>query len=153
MKFSIDLNQKYTETFVTIHAKEWSEELDELVRKLDQQTPKRIVGSEGEKTILISPGDIDYVFAEKRKVYASIDHKSIELTIKLYEAEELLQSYGFTRLSKSAIGNLGNITHFELAFNGNLCVYFQSGVKEYVSRKYVQELKRKLIIGADENGS
>lgn len=152
MKFNIDLNQKYTETSVTIHAKEWSEELDDLVRKLDHQTPKRIVGSEGERTILLSPGEIDYVFSESRKVYASIDSKSIELTMKLYEAEDLLQSHGFTRLSKSVIGNVANITHFELAFNGNLCVYFRSGGKEYVSRKYVQELKRKLILGVDDHG-
>jgi len=70
--------------------------------------------------------------------------------MKLYEAESLLASHGFCRLSKSAIGNLNQIKRFELAFNGNLCVYFQSGSKEYVSRKYVQELKKKLIIGADE---
>lgn len=153
MKFNLDLQQKYEEISVTIHAKEWSEELEEVVRKLEYQLPKRILGIDGDRTILLSPGDIEYVFAEKRKVFASVKKQSIEITMKLYEAEGMLRSYGFCRLSKSAIGNLSKITHFELAFNGNLCVYFRSGEKEYVSRKYVQELKRKLILGDENDGS
>ena len=151
MKVNIDINQKYEETYITIQAKEWTEELEEIVKKLNNQVPKRILGVTEEKTILLSPDSIDYVFSENRKVYASINNESIEITMKLYEAEEVLKSHGFCRLSKSAIGNLSQITHFELSFNGNLCVYFSSGSKEYVSRKYVQELKRKLILGADKH--
>ncbi|KKB33173.1 LytTR family DNA-binding domain-containing protein [Bacillus thermotolerans] len=149
MKVNIDLNEQYGETSVTIHARKWTKELAELVRKLDHQAPKRMIGVEGDKSILLSPGDVDYIFAENRKVYASVNKKAIELTMKLYEAEEVLEGHGFSRLSKSALGNLNQITHFELAFNGNLCVYFRSGSKEYVSRKYVHELKRKLVLGVD----
>ncbi|WP_428910039.1 LytTR family DNA-binding domain-containing protein [Niallia sp. Krafla_26] len=150
MKVNIDINEKYDETTVTIHAKKWSKELEELIRKLEYQTPKRIIGVQGGKSVLLSPSEIDFIFAENRKVYASMNQKSIELTMKLYEAEELLESHGFCRLSKSALGNLNNMVSFELAFNGNLCVYFHSGSKEYVSRKYVHELKRKLILGVEE---
>ncbi|MEK3937619.1 LytTR family DNA-binding domain-containing protein [Sporosarcina sp. FSL W7-1349] len=151
MKVNIDLNPKYDETSVTIHAKEWTRELEELVKKLDYQAPKRIIGVEGDKSILLSPSDIEYIFAENRKVFASTNKQSIELTMKLYEAEELLESHGFCRLSKSALGNLDKIAYFELAFNGNLCVYFHSGSKEYVSRKYVHEVKRKLILGVEDH--
>lgn len=151
MKVNIDLNEKYNETSVTIHAKKWTKELEELIKKLEHQTPKRIIGVEGDKSILLSPSDIDYIFAENRKVHASVNKQSIELTMKLYEAEQLLEGYGFCRLSKSAIGNLNKIAYFELSFNGNLCVYFQSGSKEYVTRKYVHEVKRKLILGVDDN--
>lgn len=151
MKVNIDLNEQYDETTVTIQAKEWTKELDELMKKLDHQAPKRIIGVDEEKSILLSPSDIDYIFAENRKIYASINKQPIELTMKLYEAEALLESHGFCRLSKSALGNLNRITYFELSFNGNLCVYFRSGSKEYVSRKYVHELKRKLILGVENH--
>ncbi|MBD8070669.1 LytTR family DNA-binding domain-containing protein [Bacillus sp. PS06] len=151
MKLNIDINEKYTETYITIQAKEWTVELEEIVRKLEHQKPKRILGVEGDKSTLLSPQAIDYFYSEKRKVYASINHQSIEITMKLYEVEEWLEGIGFCRLSKSVIGNLNQITHFELAFNGNLCVYFRSGSKEYVSRKYVPELKRRLILGGDKH--
>ena len=123
MKITIDINEKYDETSVTICAKKWTTELEELIKKLKHQTPKRLIGVDGEKSILLSPKEIDVIFAENRKVYASIHNQPIELKMKLYEAEELLISHGFCRLSKSALGNIERMTHFELSFNGNLCVF------------------------------
>ncbi|MGD6817904.1 LytTR family DNA-binding domain-containing protein [Metabacillus sp. 113a] len=67
--------------------------------------------------------------------------------MKLYEVEALLESSQFTRFSKSVIGNLKAIEKFELSFNGNLCVYFYSGRKEYVSRNFVAAVKDKLTGG------
>jgi len=79
MRVNIDINEKYDETLVTIHAKEWTKELEDLVRKLELKTPKKVVGTEGDHSILLSPADIDFVFAVKRKVYASINQRSIEI--------------------------------------------------------------------------
>nr|WP_246407615.1 LytTR family DNA-binding domain-containing protein [Geomicrobium halophilum] len=101
---------------------------------------------------MLDPHDIDFVYAEKRKVFAATTTKqNIELKMKLYEVEELLESHHFTRFSKSVIGNIQHIQRFELAFNGNLCIHFESGNKEYVSRTYVATLKEKLVIGGDSN--
>lgn len=74
--------------------------------------------------------------------------------MKLYEIEENLASYNFMRFSKSVIGNLNQIERFELSFNGNLCVYFESGNKEYITRKYVLPIKNRLNMGgkSDDNG-
>lgn len=153
MKINIDIDEKHEETSITIHANKWTDELEDLMKKLGQQTPKRIVGFDEDRSILLSPQEIDYIYAEKRKVFASVNKKSYEINMKLYEIEALLNRYGFTRLSKSVIGNLHQMTHFELFFNGTLCVFFRSGSKEYVSRKYVRTLKNKLVIGADEHGN
>lgn len=151
MKVNIDIDEKYEETFITIHAKEWTNGLEELIRNINHQTPKRIVGIKEDKSILLSPNEIDFVYAQNRKVYASINKQSIELNMKLYELESLLQGHDFIRFSKSVIGNLNQIKYFEVGFNGNICVFFHSGSKEYVSRKYVLEMKEKLIMGVDKN--
>ncbi|MFC5712406.1 LytTR family DNA-binding domain-containing protein [Thalassorhabdus alkalitolerans] len=150
IKVNIDIDNNHNEMHVTIHAKEWSPDIEELIKKINHQTPKRIVGTEEDKSILLEPGEIDFIYAEKRKVFASINNHTIELNMKLYEAEEMLLPYDFTRFSKSVIGNVNNIKRFEVAFNGNLCVFFKSGSKEYVSRKYVLNLKNKLIMGMRE---
>lgn len=39
------------------------------------------------------------------------------------------------------------IDRFELSFNGNLCVFFKSGNKEYVTRSYVHHLRNQLVEG------
>ncbi|GBF74856.1 LytTR family transcriptional regulator [Paenibacillus sp. 598K] len=147
MKIKIDISDEYDEPTIIIQAKVWSEELAALMKRLQAQEPQRLVGVEDERSVLLDPSELDYVYAEQRKVYAVRNGRQIELKMKLYEVEALLQEYRFQRFSKSVIGNLDQIDRFELVFNGNLCVHFKSGSKEYVSRGYVAELKQRLILG------
>jgi len=148
----IDLNDKHEETTVIIQAREWTSELEALVRQLNNAKKQRIIGVDEDQSVLLDPSDIDFVYAEQRKVFAATTAKqNIELKMKLYEVEQLLEAHHFTRFSKSVIGNIQHIQRFELAFNGNLFIYFESGNKEYVSRKYVAPLKEKLAMGGGTN--
>lgn len=151
MKINIELDEKYPDTIITIQANEWTEELDKLISMIKQQEPQRLFGVREDQTILLEPENIDYVFAESRKVYAKIGKESFEVKMKLYEIEELLLPRNFMRFSKSVIGNSRQIERFELSFNGNLCVYFKSGNKEYITRKYVNPIKKKLMMGGEED--
>lgn len=153
MKVRIDIDDKHEETIITIQAKEWTEELAALVSKLQQpNSTGRLMGVEQDRTVLLDPMEIDYVYAEKRRVLAALGSNRVEVRMKLYEVETLLASHGFMRFSKSVIGNIDRIERFELMFNGNLCVHFKSGNKEYVSRAYVAELKKRLVLGGDKDG-
>ncbi|UJL46838.1 LytTR family transcriptional regulator [Virgibacillus sp. NKC19-16] len=147
MKINIDIDDKYEETSVTIQAREWTEELEEIVKIVKKRRQQRLFGIESDQTILLDPNEIDFVYAEKRKIFATLKGRTIEVKMKLYEVEEMLTPYDFTRFSKSVIGNINRIERFELSFNGNLCVYFHSGNKEYITRKYVAAIKEKLMKG------
>lgn len=147
MKVNIEVDEQYEETTIMIRTKKWTEELEQLVKMIQMNEPKRIFGISDGQTILLKPSEIDYVYAENRKVYAAVGNKRFEIKMKLFEVEKTLAAHHFMRFSKSVIGNLNNITRFELSFNGNLCVHFQSGNKEYITRKYVASIKDKLTIG------
>lgn len=151
MKVNIDLDEKHAETSITIHAKEWTKELEELMNQIQQQKPKRLFGIDGDQTILLQPEHIDFIYAENRKVFAVIQHKHLEIRMKLYEVEQLLSENHFMRFSKSVIGNIQQIQRFEVSFSGNLCVYFFSDNKEYISRKYVASIKESLTMGGMNN--
>lgn len=151
MKIHIDLDDGYEDTTITIQAKEWTPQLDELITMIKKQQPQRLFGWKEDQTIVLDPAKIDFIYAEKRKVYAALANDRVEMKAKLYEVEELLLAHHFMRFSKSVIGNLQQIARFELSFNGNLCVYFQSGNKEYITRKYVKDIKEALLIGGREN--
>lgn len=151
MKVNIDIDEKYKEPSITIQTSEWTEELEEIMNVIKKRKPQRLIGVEEDQTVLLDPKDIDYVFAEKRKVFAAIKNKSIEVKMKLYEVEKVLIPHHFMRFSKSVIGNLNHIQRFELSFNGTLCVYFHSGNKEYISRSYVAKVKEKLLLGGQTN--
>lgn len=147
MKIIIDIDDAYEKPSITIQAKEWSEELEDIVSIIKRKDSKRLFGIDADQTIILEPQSIDYIYAEQRKIFAMTTNGHLELKLKLYEAEEALQPNGFMRFSKSVIGNLNNIERFELSFNGNLCVYFHSGHKEYITRKYVAAIKARLTEG------
>lgn len=151
MRINIEIGDQFDETSITIQTNEWTEELEEIVKTLRRKNRKRIFGVEDEQTILLDPKEIDFVYAERRKVFVCMGKRQVEIRMKLYEVEELLAPYHFMRFSKSVIGNLNRIDRFELAFNGNLCVFFQSGNKEYITRKYVAAVKNRLEMGGDHD--
>ncbi|MFD1363639.1 LytTR family DNA-binding domain-containing protein [Lentibacillus salinarum] len=151
MKVNIDIDDKHMEPSITIQANEWSEELEEIVSLIKNSRRKRLFGIESDQTVLLDPNDIDFVYAENRKIFAAINRRSVEIKMKLYEVEEILAPYDFMRFSKSVIGNLNHIERFELSFNGNLCVYFHSGNKEYITRKYVAPIKNRLAMGGQSD--
>ncbi|WP_368655063.1 LytTR family DNA-binding domain-containing protein [Ornithinibacillus sp. 4-3] len=147
MKINIDIDDSHKETQITIQANEWTQEIEELVNVIKKKKQRRLFAIEEDQTILLEPEEIDFIHAEKRKIYAALKDTRFEVKMKLYEVEEFLIPYGFMRFSKSVIGNIHRIEKFEASFNGNLCVYFQSGNKEYITRKYVSPIKDRLIQG------
>lgn len=147
MKVNIDIDDEYKETTVTIQTNKWTEELEQLVKLMKKKQPKRLFGIEEDQTILLNPNEIDFVYAENRKVFAALEDRCIEIKMKLFEVEKNLAHAHFMRFSKSVIGNIDRIQRFELSFNGNLCVYFTSGNKEYITRKYVASIKDRLTTG------
>ncbi|CDQ41080.1 MULTISPECIES: LytTR family DNA-binding domain-containing protein [Virgibacillus] len=149
MKVNIDIDDQYEETSITIQTQKWTDELEEIIRYINNKKQARLFGVDADQTIILNPKEIDYIYAEKRKIFAALHNQRIEIKMKLYEIEELLLPQHFMRFSKSVIGNLNNIQCFELSFNGNLCVYFHSGNKEYITRKYATSIKKKLATGGD----
>lgn len=149
MKLTIDIDENYGETSITIQASEWSDELEEIVNIIKINKQQRIFAVDEDQTVLLNPSEIDFVFAENRKIYAVLEDRKLELRMKLYQVEEILIPHHFMRFSKSVIGNLNRIERFDLSFNGNLCVYFHSGNREYISRKYVSPIKEKLMMGGN----
>src|SRR5690625_4238713 len=151
MKINIDIDDKHEHTSITIQAKEWSEEIEELVNIIKKRKPQRLFGIEGEQTIILEPNDIEFVYAEQRKVFDVVVNIHIDIKMKLYINKKIHAPYKFMSFTKSVIDNLSHIHLFELSFNGNLCVYFHSGNKEYISRKYVMGIKEKLLNGGPSN--
>ncbi len=147
MKVKIDIDEKYAGTSITIKTDQWTEELQALVQHIQAEKPQRIFGIDGDQTILLQPAKIDFMYVENRKVYAALPEQRLEVRKKLYELEQILHVHHFMRFSKSVLGNINNIQRFELSFSGNLCVYFMSGNKEYISRKYVANIKEQLMMG------
>ena len=78
------------------------------------------------------------------KLYAKSDNEKYEIKKRLYEIEGCLPKQ-FQKISQSCIVNLMRVIKFELFFNGSLACKFADD-SEYVSRRYIKNLKERLGI-------
>ena len=78
------------------------------------------------------------------KTYA-VNEKGTRYLLKyrLYELEELLPQ-NFFRINKSALANLDRLQRLALSFNGSVDAVFRCGYRDYVSRRCLSALKRRL---------
>lgn len=151
MKVSLSIDQSNLETVVTIECKEIDQSIQELLDYLKGRQLEFIVGKEGDMQHILKPLDIHYFHTTPDGVVAITSSGSYVVKEKLYELESFLPSGRFIRLSKSVIANLYELSRFEASFNGTLAVYFKSGVKEYVSRTYVNSIKDALTMKRRNN--
>ncbi|WP_296360748.1 hypothetical protein [Virgibacillus sp.] len=85
MRIIIDIDVTHKDTCITIQAKEWSNELKEIVDYLQDKdvAPSRLFAVDNEQTILLHPQKIDYIYADKRKIFAAVGDKRFEIRMKL----------------------------------------------------------------------
>ncbi|MFJ5770747.1 LytTR family DNA-binding domain-containing protein [Psychrobacillus sp. NPDC093180] len=144
MKVSLNIDSDFKETKVMIETPELDDSVQDILDFIKVRETEFLVGKDGEMQHILKPTDIHYFHTEKEAVIAVTSSGSYKLKEKLYELEGILPSNKFIRLSKSVIANLHELSRFEASFNGTLCVYFKSGMKEYVSRTYVNAIKEAL---------
>ena len=87
--------------------------------------------------------DIECITVIDRKLYV-IDQRGEKYRTSgtLSEIEKMLPSY-FIRINKSSIANERKISCFKTTFSGGVDAVFNSGYKEYVSRRCFAEIKRR----------
>lgn len=142
MKIFLDIDPRNEETSVTIHCKELTPAIQEILEYFHKNNTELIVGKAGASLHLIKPEEVHYFRTEGDAVTAVTSEGVFKVKEKLYELEKSLPSHRFIRISKSVIANLYEMSHFEPSFSGTLCVHFKSGEKEYASRHYIGRIKQ-----------
>lgn len=95
---------------------------------------------------LLSFSEIECISVLGKKSYA-IDHsgQKYHLKYRLCELEKMLPQ-NFIRINKSSLANRSCIVHLAVSFNGSVDAVFQCGYRDYVSRRCLADLKRRLGI-------
>ncbi len=144
LKLEIKIEPNLKESKIVIFTSEVTEEIKEIINKINKTQGKVFKGIKDEKIYLVNPNEIYYFYAENQKVLAKIDKHSLQIKSKLYELEEQLEGTNFIRISNSVIANIDKIKNLDMSFNGTLCIRFINGDVEYSSRRYVKKIKEYL---------
>ncbi len=142
MQVEIKIDSSYTEPKIVITTAAVTEEINDIVKKLSEDTPQIISGSKEEKIEVIEQDDLIRIYANSGKVLAVTNKGEYTLRLRLYEVEKRLNPNQFVRISNSEIVNLKKVNNFDLSFTGTICVKLSNGTVTYVSRRYVSKIKK-----------
>ena len=143
MKIEIDIDEKYKDTEVVIHAGKLTQDVEKLVAMM-RMVNMQIGVKQNDETFLLDVENILYIEAVERKTFVYTEKETFESELKLYEIEQELLEHDFLRISKQSIVNLRMIKSLKAEINRKIRVTLKNGEQIVVSRMYSDELRRKL---------
>lgn len=146
MQIEIEIDSNCKETKVIVVTEKITDDINALIKKIADETPKFITGFQGEKLKILEQQDIFHIYAAKGRVFAVTGHGEYQLRLRLYELEERLDQTSFVRISNSEIINFKKVREFDLSYAGTISVSLTNGTVAYVSRRYVPKIKQVLGI-------
>ncbi len=111
------------------------------------ELPSRIVGMRDGRTLLLSPGEIRYAEAQRHDVWLATDQGRLRAATRgLDNVERELSQFGFVRIHRSYIVNIGRICEIDHHGKGVLTLSTHPQKQEAipVSRRYAVELRQLL---------
>lgn len=142
MQVEIKIDDSCREPRVIIFTSSMTEEIGNLVQKLSENNPRIISGSRDGRVEIMEQDELFRIYSGNGKIFAVTDHGEYSLRLRLHEIEERLNPSQFVRISNSEIINLKKVKNFDLSFTGTICVELTDGTTTYVSRRYVQKIKK-----------
>ena len=143
MKFKLIIDKDCEEEIVAkVHsANDFTQKIEDLVLSYVGSDYLTVQGDY--ELLTIKFVDIECITVIDRKLYV-IDQRGEKYRTSgtLSEIEKMLPSY-FIRINKSSIANERKISCFKTTFSGGVDAVFNSGYKEYVSRRCFAEIKRR----------
>lgn len=141
MKVNLVINPDIKEEKIDIFVREATDELFELIGKLNKENLTKLIGIKEDKKYIIDAKNIFRIFSINKKIYFSSGENEYLSNKKLYELEQLLDSNKFIRISNQEIINIDYISHLDFSFSGNIKVIFKNKYVSYVNRSYIKNFK------------
>ena len=143
MKYKLVIDKEADEEIIAIvHApSSLTQQIEDLVRSFSGAD--FVMGYREDEMRKLAFSEIECITVLDRKVIAvDTDGKHYRVQDRLRDLEDILPSY-FIRINKSALANEHRIARFDVVFSGGVDAVFQSGYREYVSRRCFGAIRRR----------
>lgn len=141
MKYHLIIDKdKEEEIIITCHEKN---EMIEKIEKILDINNYKINGYCNDEVILLDIKDI-YAFSTKQsKVYACVKDNEYLIKERIYQVESILDDT-FIKINQGCIININKIQKFNYSIGGAIKVILKNGFQDYVSRRELKNVKRRL---------
>ena len=143
MKITINTDNHFAETEISINCSKMSEDIEKLISAI-RMLDKKITGQKEGRQHIIDVAEINYIESVDKRtfLYTSVD--VYECSLKLYELEAKLSGGDFLRASKNCLFNMNRILSIEADLDRRLILTMEHDIKLGVSRQYAAAVKQKL---------
>ena len=142
MQVMIEVSPEHTPPRAVIYTDRLTPEIQRAMDLL-QAKNSPILAEQNERTLLLTPQDVYMVRVEGGETKLYTCQNSYSSRKRLYEVLDQLGD-GFMQISKACAVNLSHIQSVEAGFGGGLLLKMKNGLSDYVSRKYLPDLKNYL---------
>lgn len=142
VEFKLDPNQ--AEPKITVTAATLTDEIKDLLLRLEHGRPTAITATRGDRAVLLAPEHILRFFADGKAVSVQTADGIFSVRQRLYELEKLLDPHKFVRISHSEIVNLTHVTDLDLSLSGTIRMTLTGDVTCFVSRRCLKKIKQAL---------
>ena len=141
-----NISKEYKNIEVIINAPEINEEVTTIANSIMgiSNSIKQIIATKDNKIYLFTIDEIICFYSEEKNNYCKTKNGTYRIKEKLYELEEKLCKGDYVRISNSCIINLKYVDSFDTSIIGTIEVIFKDGCKEYVSRRKVKDVMKKI---------
>ena len=148
MKINFNQDDKIpkNEIDITVKASNFSNEVQELMRKLEELNAKfsAIPLSVDDRVVMVQIEQIIAVEVFENELTVYTPEKNYRLRGQLKKMTERINDGNFVQISKNTVINLNHLDSLEAAFSGNMTAFLTDDLKFSVSRKYLTDLKKQL---------
>ena len=143
MQFITKIDEKEQER-VEIYANKRTSLIDQI-ESLCKNDELQIFGYLDDEIYILDINEIERVFVEGDKVFASLENTHYRLKTRLYLIEEQLGD-NFIKINHSCLVNKNFINCFKTSWKGSLLVQLKNGEKDFVSRRQTKAVMERMGI-------
>ncbi len=147
VEIEIVLDEQYADPHVTIRTKTNTQQVENIICAIENVSNSdypQVAANLDDKLMFVSQRDIVRIHTEGRKILLQTEDETYTVRRTLTGLEEVLDCARFLRISQSEIINLYKVKCFDLNMAGTIGVEFDCGLKSWVSRSRVKQIKEML---------
>lgn len=144
MKVEIVIDESLDENKVTIYAKKYSKDIENIKDMLTDRLLDKVVAFFDKEIFILAFDEIIRIFAQDGEIFVKTSNKTYKVRLTLNELEKRLDNKKFIRISRSEIVNLDYIKRLDLSFIGTIAVELSNNEVSYVSRRRLKDFKKVL---------
>lgn len=142
MKFVLIVDSE-KQPSVTVVCNKVTRAVQKIEEICNQADGELIYGYQADEIIPLALADITCFFTKDNKVYARVEEREYAVKLRIKQIVELIDD-SFIKINQGCIVKVNAIKRFTASIGGSLQITLKDGYTDYVARREIRNIKRRL---------